>query len=266
MTAQIVEAQRLGGALALVVAGADADRVDVALVVLVLRMLLGVAVDLAGGGLQHPRTAVARPLQQAVHADHAGQQRLHRIGLVVPRRGGAGEVVDAGGAQAGRQRLHHVGLDQREAAVVAHGVEILEAAGVQVVDADHAPAVADQAFAEIAAEEAGAAGDHCGARPGGSGCNCHGRPPLLNPPWRAGVRSGRLRSVAVPLRRDAPAAIGPGPGRCARCARSPRRAQPGPDRRWHRPRSMRSPRPRCRRRSGSPRPPAAARRGRASGR
>ena len=48
--AAVVEGQTLGRALAIVVAGALADRVDVAPVGLRLRVLERVAVDLGGGG------------------------------------------------------------------------------------------------------------------------------------------------------------------------------------------------------------------------
>ena len=50
--AAVVEEQGLGAALAFVVAGAEADGVDVAPVVFGLRVDFGVAVDLAGGGLE----------------------------------------------------------------------------------------------------------------------------------------------------------------------------------------------------------------------
>ena len=52
MLAAVVEEQRLGAALALVVAGAEADRIDVAPVALRLRVHGRVAVDLGGRGLQ----------------------------------------------------------------------------------------------------------------------------------------------------------------------------------------------------------------------
>ena len=73
----------------------------------------GVAVDLAGRGLQDPAPCSA--LGQAQHVDgavHAGLGRLHRVVLVVDRRGRAGEVVDL------------VDLDiEREGHVVAHQLE-----------------------------------------------------------------------------------------------------------------------------------------------
>ena len=156
--AVVVEEQRLGAALALVVAGARADRVDVAPVVLGLRVDLGVAVDLAGRGLEDLRLG---PLGQAQHVDravHAGLGGLHRVVLVVDRRGRAGQVVDL------------VDLDvEREGDVVAHQLEVrvvqqvddvVLGAGEEVVDAQHVVAVGQQAVAQVRAEEAGAAGDH----------------------------------------------------------------------------------------------------------
>ena len=92
--AVIVEEQRLGAALSLVVAGALADRVDAPPVVLGLRMHLGVAVDLAGRRLQDRH---AQPLREPEHVDravHGGLRRLHGVVLVVDRRRRAGEVVD----------------------------------------------------------------------------------------------------------------------------------------------------------------------------
>ena len=96
---------------------------------------------------------------------HAGLGGLHRIVLVVDRRGRAGEVVDL------------VDLDvEREGDVVAHQLEmriaqqmrdVVLAAGEEVVDAQHVVAVAQQALAQMRAEEAGAAGHQhalCGVK------------------------------------------------------------------------------------------------------
>ena len=92
--AVIIETQGLGAALALVVAGAPAVRVDVGPIILGLRVDGRVAVDLARGRLQE---LSAQPLGQPQHVDgaeHAGLGRLHRIELVVHGRGGAREIVD----------------------------------------------------------------------------------------------------------------------------------------------------------------------------
>jgi hypothetical protein len=73
-----VEAQRLGRPLALVVAGARAGAVDVAPVGFDLRMDQGVAIDLAGRGLQQPGAVALGQAQQAVGAHNAGQHRVLR--------------------------------------------------------------------------------------------------------------------------------------------------------------------------------------------
>ena len=75
--AVIVEEQGLGAALAFVVAGADADRIDVAPIVLGLRMDRGVAVDLAGRGLEDLAASGAWRAQHVDRAMDAGLGRLH---------------------------------------------------------------------------------------------------------------------------------------------------------------------------------------------
>ena len=92
--AHVVEDQRLGAALALVVAGAQPDRIDVAPVVFALRMHRRIAVDFGGRGLQK---LDLQPLGQPQHvdrADDAGLGRLHGIELIMDRRGRTGEIVD----------------------------------------------------------------------------------------------------------------------------------------------------------------------------
>ena len=97
---------------------------------------------------------------------HAGLGRLHRVVLVVHRRGRAGEVVDL------------VDLDiEREGYVVAHQLEarlahqvrdVGPAAGEEVVDAQHLVAVGQEPLAQEAADEPGPAG-HQHPQGGGAG-------------------------------------------------------------------------------------------------
>jgi hypothetical protein len=47
--------------------------------------------------------------------------------------------------------------------VVAQVLDVLERAGVEVVEADHTPVALEQVLAEMGAEKAGAAGDDCSA-------------------------------------------------------------------------------------------------------
>src|SRR5450631_4454517 len=94
MLAVIIEKQGFGAALALVVAGSAADRVDIAPIVLGLRMDGGIAINFRSGGLQN---ADSEPLGKAEHVDRAGNaclRRLNRVPLIVNRRGRASEVVD----------------------------------------------------------------------------------------------------------------------------------------------------------------------------
>jgi hypothetical protein len=155
--AAVVEEQRLGAAFALVVAGARTDGVDVAPVVLGLGVDGRVAVDFAGRGLENLGFDA---LGQAEHVDgavHAGFGGLHGVELVVDRRGRAGQVIDL------------VDFDiEREGDVVAHQLEIrvveemgdvVLGAGEEVVETDDVVAFGEQTLAEMAAEEAGAAGD-----------------------------------------------------------------------------------------------------------
>ena len=82
MLAPIVEEQGLGAALALVIAGARADGIDVAPIVLWLGMDGRVALDLAGRGLED---LGLDPLGQAQHVDRpldAGLGGLHRVELI----------------------------------------------------------------------------------------------------------------------------------------------------------------------------------------
>jgi len=81
---------------------------------------------------------------------------LHRIVLIVDRRGGAGEVVDP-------VDLHI----EREADIVAHQLEtwvlaqrddVAAGAGEKVVDAQHLVAVGQQPLTEMRAQKSGAAG------------------------------------------------------------------------------------------------------------
>src|SRR6185437_14862530 len=153
----IIEEQRLRAALALVIAGARPDRVDVAAVVLALRMDDGIAIDLGGRRLEDLGAHALGKSQHVDRAADAGLGRLDRVELVVDGRGRASEIVDL------------VDLDiEREADIVAHRLEIRVrqqmrdvglAPGEVIVDAEYVVAPGQQALAEMRAEEAGAAGD-----------------------------------------------------------------------------------------------------------
>jgi len=83
--AVIVEEQSLGAALAFVITGARADRIDVAAVILGLRMDRRIAIDLGGRGLEDLGPEALGKPQHVDRAGDAGLGRLHRIVLVVDR-------------------------------------------------------------------------------------------------------------------------------------------------------------------------------------
>ena len=152
----IIHAERFGGALALVVAGADADRVDVAPIRLRLRVDGRVAVDFARRGVQD---LCVHALGQAEHVERAVDRRLERLDgvvLVVDGRGGAGQVVDLVDLRVvGRGDVVAYGIEAVAAQQVA---DVVLAAREVVVDADHVVAFHDEAFAEVRPDEACATG------------------------------------------------------------------------------------------------------------
>ena len=156
--APIVEEQRLGAALAFVVAGARADRIDVAPIVLGLRMDVGVAVDFRGRGLED---LGLHPLGEAQHVDgavHAGLGRLHRIVLVVDGRSRAGQIVDLVDLD-DRAETSRRGGSARNACGRADARCSCRAAREKIVDAKDVGALRQQPLAKMRAEKAGAAGD-----------------------------------------------------------------------------------------------------------
>jgi hypothetical protein len=157
--AMIVEEQRLGAALALVVARANADRIDVPDVAFRLRMDLGIAVHFAGRCLKNASALFRRKFQKILGADHAGLQRAYRIALIMSRRGRACEIVDTVYRAAEGERLADVMLDEREARMIQKRLDVLEIAGVEIVDADHAMPLLDQAIAQVRSDETGAPGN-----------------------------------------------------------------------------------------------------------
>jgi hypothetical protein len=162
--AVIVEEQGFGAALALVVAAARADRIDVAPIAFGLRMDVGIAVDLAGRGLEDAR---AHPLGEAKHVDrakHAGLGRLHRVVLVVDRRGRAGQIVDL--VHLDIERPGDVVPHEFEVRMVAIGDQIVAGAGEQIVHAQHLVPALQQFADEVGSKETGASGrrEPCGGR------------------------------------------------------------------------------------------------------
>lgn len=84
----------LGNSLALVVAGSGTDTVDMAPVLLTLRVLFGVAVDLGRRGDEESRLGSLGKTQHIECTHERGLDGLDRVVLVVGRRGRASKMVD----------------------------------------------------------------------------------------------------------------------------------------------------------------------------
>ena len=89
--------------LPFVVTGPGADRIDRPAIALGLRVDLGIAVDLAGRGLQHLGAAALGHAQHVDRPHHRGLHGLDGVVLVVARRGRAGQIVDLVHFQPDRQ-------------------------------------------------------------------------------------------------------------------------------------------------------------------
>ena len=126
-------------------------------------MHFGIAINFACRGQQKARSRLFCEPQQVARAKHVGQHRVLRIGLIVRRRCGTGQVVNVREFQAAapqplRQRVNHIMFDEFEATLALEMREIVGTAGLQIVQANHLRAVADQPIAQMRTNEAGTAG------------------------------------------------------------------------------------------------------------
>jgi 3-hydroxyacyl-CoA dehydrogenase len=146
-------------ALGLVVDAARADRVDVAPVLLRLRVHGRVAVDLAGRRDQDARVLRLGEAEAVVDAERADLQRLDRDLQVVDRRGRRREVQDVVERSWHMDEVADVLVEELELLQREKVLEVPQVAGDEIVHPDHFIAFADEAIAEVRTEEAGGAGD-----------------------------------------------------------------------------------------------------------
>jgi len=150
--AVVIEEQRFGAALALVIAAADADRIDIPPIGFRLRMHGRIPIDLAGRSLENRRL---QPLGQAQHVDravHGRLGRLHGVVLIVDRGGRAGEIEYL--VHFHEQRQAHIVPHEFEPGVAGEVVDVALVAGEQVIDAQHFVPAIKQAVDEMRAQEA----------------------------------------------------------------------------------------------------------------
>ena len=148
MLAVIVEEQRLAATLALVVAASRADRVDVAPVALGLWMDLRVAVDLARRGEEVASALELRQPERVVCSVGPDLERLQRQPGVVDRARRAREVKDEIDRLVDRNVARHIVAEEREG-VPVKVFDVLQAARLEIVDADDAVAAGDEVLAKM---------------------------------------------------------------------------------------------------------------------
>ena len=153
MLAVIIEEQRLGAALALVVAGARTDRIDVAPVILRLRMDRGIAIDLAGRGLEDPALEALGEPQHVDGAMDRGLGRLHRVVLVVNGRCRTGEIVDL--VHLHVERKADVVAQELETRMVVKMVDVALGAGEEIVGAENLVPLLQKSVDQVRAEKSG---------------------------------------------------------------------------------------------------------------
>jgi len=150
----VVEEQRLGAALALVVAGARTDRIDVTPIALRLWVNARIAVYLGSRRLEDPRLHALGETEHVDRARHARLGRLDRIELVMHGAGGTGEIVDL--VDLDIEREADVVAHEFEARVVVQMVDIALVAGEEVIDAEDFIAPFEKPVDQVRAKEAGA--------------------------------------------------------------------------------------------------------------
>ena len=154
MGAVIGHRERLGGALRLVVDGPWPERVDITPVGFRLRVDLGIAVNLRGRGEEKQRLLGPGETEHVVGAERADLQGGNGMVGVVDGGGGRGKVQHGIDRVVHVERLADVVLDGLEGLMVTEVRDVLRRTRYQVVDADDPPAIRQQPFAEVGAEEA----------------------------------------------------------------------------------------------------------------
>ena len=96
--------------------------------------------------------------ERVVRAVRADLQRVERDAQVVDRRRGRREVVDEVDVLLDEVRVDDVEVEVDELGP-ADVLDVVERAGLEVVDADDAVPALEQRIAQMGTEEAGAAGD-----------------------------------------------------------------------------------------------------------
>ena len=164
MHALVIEAEGFSDALALVVTGADADRIHETAIALRLGMHVRIAIHLTSGGQQQASLHAAGQAKHVVSAEETGFGGFDRVGLVMNRRSGAGEVPDAVNFEL--DRLGDVVANELKARVIPPLAHIGLTTCEGVIETEHLLTGLHQSIHQMGTEKTSTAGDQVAYRTG----------------------------------------------------------------------------------------------------
>ncbi len=161
MVAVVSHGDGLGEALGLIINAARADRVDVAPVILLLRMDQGIAVAFGSGREEKGRPFGLGQAQRVMGAEGADFQGRDRQLEIIDRAGGRREMKDV--IKFLLRDIDVIGdvmLDEEVIRVAGEVRDVRGVAGDQVIDRDDAVPLAQEPVGQMRPEKARATGDN----------------------------------------------------------------------------------------------------------
>jgi hypothetical protein len=153
----IVKKQGFRATLALIVAGARPDRVNVAPIIFSLRVDARIAIDFGRGRLENSCPQTFCKSQHVDCAVHTGFRRLHWVVLVVDRRSRTCEIVNLIDFHV--EWEGDIVPDQFEMRMNDQVFDVPSRSSEEIVDAENDRAICQQALAQVRTEEASTAGN-----------------------------------------------------------------------------------------------------------
>src|SRR5260370_6022582 len=153
----IVKEQGFRTALTLIIAGAWANWVDVAPIILGLGVNARITIDFRGGRMKNSCPYTFRESQHVDRAVDACFCRLHGIVLIVNRRGRAGEIVNLIDLQI--EREGDIVSDQLEMPMTEQVFDVPSRSGEKIVDTKDDRAVRQETLTQMRTEETSTAGN-----------------------------------------------------------------------------------------------------------
>jgi len=153
----VIHSEALSSTFTFIIAGALSNWIDIAPVVLGLRVLKRVPINFRSGGDEETGSATLGKTQHVHGTNKTSLNGLDWVVLVMDWRGRASQVEDLINFQ--EDWFDDVMADEFKVGAADEVSDIFLAASEEVIDADDMVASVDEEFAEVGADEAGTAGD-----------------------------------------------------------------------------------------------------------